>query len=189
MKTKGGAHQVLNKLCREIDIPKILVTDGAKGEYFGEWGCIVKEHLIDQRRTDPNSGWQNRCEGEIRELKKHHRRIMSLNKFPKAFWDFGWSYTLELQQFLAREASNDRPPKELVISTQVDISEYMDFEFYGFIKYVDEVDYPHQQRNLGRWLGISHKVGSPMTYWVLKQNGQVIPQSTVQPLAHEEWID
>ena len=54
MKTKGKAYLSLNSLCRDIGIPKILVTDGAKEEYFGEWGRIVKEYLIDQRRTKPD---------------------------------------------------------------------------------------------------------------------------------------
>ena len=60
-------------------------------------------------------------------LKKHHRRVMAINKCPEAFRDFGWLYILEIQHFLAREASNDHPPKELITSSLVDISEYMDF--------------------------------------------------------------
>ena len=78
--------------------------------------------LIDQRRTEPHSGWQNRCESKIRELKKHHRRVMAINKYPETFWGFGWLYTLCVRQFLIREVSNNRPPKELVTSTQVDVS-------------------------------------------------------------------
>ena len=51
----------------------------------------------------------------------------------------------------------------------------MDFEFYGFVKYIDNSNYPVQQQKLGRWLGIIHEISSPMTYWVLKENDKVMP--------------
>jgi hypothetical protein len=40
---------------------------------------------------------------------------------------------------------------------------------------------------LGRWLGIAHEVGTPMTYWILKGNRQIICRSTVRTLLSEEW--
>ena len=39
---------------------------------------------------------------------------------------------------------------------------------------------------VGKWLGVSHQIGSPMTYWVLKDNGQVISRSSVIPLKNEQ---
>jgi hypothetical protein len=38
----------------------------------------------------------------------------------------------------------------------------------------------NKQARLGRWLGIAHRVGSDMTYWVLTESGRVIARSTVQ---------
>jgi hypothetical protein len=75
---------------------------------------------------------------------------------------------------VVRRAADDRPPIETVTGETPDISEYMDFDFYQFVKYRDakmDCDDPVQ---FGRWLGIAHEVGSPMTYWILKTNGQVI---------------
>lgn len=37
-----------------------------------------------------------------------------------------------------------------------------------------------EQAKIGRWLGIAHRVGSDMTYWILTQAGRVIARSTVQ---------
>jgi hypothetical protein len=33
---------------------------------------------------------------------------------------------------------------------------------------------------IGRWLGVSHRVGSGLCYWLLKENGQVLSKTTVQ---------
>jgi hypothetical protein len=76
---------------------------------------------------------------------------------------------------------------ETVTGETPDISEYMDFDFYQFIKYRDANADRDDPVKLGRWLGIAHEVGTPMTYWVLKVNGQIICRSTVRPLLSEEW--
>ena len=47
--------------------------------------------------------------------------------------------------------------------------------------------------SLGRWLGVSHKVGQLMSYWILANTGKVISCTTVQRLTNleqktREWI-
>ena len=182
LKTKADAPEALERLCRNVGIPKLLVSDGAKEELYGDWGRIVKNNLIQIRQTEPYSGWQNRCEDEIREVKKHYNRIMMINKCPSAFWDFGWEYTVEMRKRLSRRAAGERPPGETISGETQDISEFMDFDFYQWVIYRDKAGYPNEPINVGRWLGISHQVGSPMTYWILKTNGQVISRSTVIPM-------
>ena len=39
---------------------------------------------------------------------------------------------------------------------------------------------------LGRWLGISHKIGSDMCYWVLIVSGDVIARTTVKSVTRDE---
>jgi hypothetical protein len=94
LKTKADAHVVLELVCRKYGVPKLLVSDRAKEELLGEWGRVVKQNLIQQSTSEPHSGWQNRCKDEIREIRKHYQRIMSLNKCPEAFWDFALEYTI-----------------------------------------------------------------------------------------------
>jgi hypothetical protein len=80
MKSKADAHEVLEYVCRRYRVPKVLVSDRAKEENLGLWGQVIKQNLIPQSNTEPHSGWQNRCESEIREFRKHFQRIMMLNK-------------------------------------------------------------------------------------------------------------
>jgi hypothetical protein len=186
MKSKGDAYEVLNFICREYRIPKMLVSDNAHEETLGYWGRVAKQTLLRQRMTKAYSVWQNRCETEIREFRKHFQRIMFLNRCPEAFWDFDFEYIIKVRQFLIRKTSDDRPPIETVTGESCDTSEFMEFDFYQFIKYRDakHVDDPIK---LGRWLGVAHDMSSALTYWVLKSNGQIIARSTVRPLLPEEW--
>ena len=102
------------------------------------------------------------------------------HKSPDAFWDFGWIYTRDIRKNLARNSTNGRPPCEAIGDGRpIDISEYMDFDFYQWVKYRNQPQYPEDPVKLGRWLGIAHKIGSAMTYWILTCKGSIIPRSTV----------
>lgn len=187
MKTKGDAYLALDRFCKEVGVPRLLVTDGAREELYGEWERIVKYYLIPTRVTEPYSGWQNRCETEIGEIKKHYSRVMELHHCPTPFWCFAWQYVLGLRQLIARRAAGNRPPGETIRGETQDISEYMDFDFYQWIIYRDQSD-ADAPRRIGRWLGVSHTVGAPLTYWILKDNAQIISRSTVQPMTVPEKV-
>ena len=36
LKSKANAHEALEKVCTEVGIPKLLVSDGAKEELYGD---------------------------------------------------------------------------------------------------------------------------------------------------------
>jgi hypothetical protein len=114
---------------------------------------------------------------------------MSVNRCPETFWDFALEYRISIRQFLVRRAADERSPIETVTGDTPDISEYIDFDFYEFVKYRDATADRDDPIKLGQWLGIAHEIRTAMTYWILKGNGQVICCSTVRPLLKEEWIN
>jgi hypothetical protein len=54
----------------------------------------------------------------------------------------------------------------------IDIAEWLDFSFYDLVWFWNEqkTDMTEDQRLLGYWLGIAHRIGSDLTYWVLTQH-------------------
>ena len=64
----------------------------------------------------------------------------------------------------------------------------MDFGFYDIVWYHDQPkpDLTDESRKLGRWLGVSHRVGSDLCYWVLTVSGKVISCTTVQHVTQQE---
>ena len=82
-----------------------------------------------------------------------------------------------------------RPPCEIIgYGRPINISEFMDFDFYQWIKYRGHPKYPEDSVKLGRWLGIARKIRSAMTYWVSTSKGAIIPKSTVRSLNRDEWL-
>jgi hypothetical protein len=54
----------------------------------------------------------------------------------------------------------------------------LDYDFYDWVHYWDEPSGPMNPL-IGRWLGVSHRIGNNLCYFVLKENSQVIPKTTV----------
>jgi hypothetical protein len=53
------------------------------------------------------------------------------------------------------------------------ICDRLDFEFYDLVLWLNRPTKPSSPR-LARWLGISHRVGSELSYWLNTERGRVI---------------
>jgi hypothetical protein len=95
-------------------------------------------------------------------------------------------YTKEIRKLMARPSLDWRTSAEVLTGETPDSSEYLNFDFYGWVKYHDPVAGVADNVFLGRWLGVAHSIGQAMTYWILKDNGYVVARSTVRPLTQEE---
>ncbi len=83
-----------------------------------------------------------------------------------------------------------RTPYELVTGNTPDISEYTDFAWYDNVWYFDqEAAFPENRRKLAKWLGVAHRVGQALCYYLLPSSGKPIVRSTVQPISHDELKD
>jgi hypothetical protein len=81
----------------------------------------------------------------------------------------------EILSITARGPDN-RPGLEEVMGQTINISEWLDFEFYDPVWYWDKKksDMTEEQGKVGCWLGVAHRIGSDMTYWILTKGGKVI---------------
>ena len=75
-------------------------------------------------------------------------------------------------------------PLENITGKTEDISYYLDFGFYDRVQFYENSG--PGKRGLGRWLGVSHRTGGDMFYWILKANGYVISQTTMQRITNLE---
>jgi hypothetical protein len=42
---------------------------------------------------------------------------------------------------------------------------------------------------LGRWLGISHHVGSDLCYWIVTDSGQVVLKTSVEHVTRDDYLN
>ena len=135
----------------------------------------IKYHISSHRRPNENPG-----ESSIREIKKRWYRIMRKKGVPPRIWDFGlvWICKTGNITVLSSRYASGRTPLEIITGETPDISKYIDFGFYDWVSYRTNAGLGEE--SLGKWLGVSHKVGQLMSYWILTISGHVISATTVQ---------
>ena len=111
---------------------------------------------------------------------------MLKKKVPKRLWDYGIKWVCEVMQCTATTSGDlsGRTALEQLTGETLEISEYLDFTFYDWCWYNDNAGLG--ETKLGRWLGVSHHVGSLMSYWILTQKGNVISCTTVSQVTNLE---
>ncbi len=189
MKKKRFACNALLEFIRDVGIPSTLHTDNAKELTYGGWKKITSEHQIPQTLAEPYSPWQVRAEGAIRELKRGVNRLMEGTNAPRLLWDFCAAYVADLRSMTVTDlySLQGRTPWEIVTGHTPDISEYTTFAWYDPVWYYEPMaSFPEERKLLARWLGVAHRVGQAMCYYLLLADGMVIARSTVQPILRED---
>ena len=186
MKSEKEAGRSLKTFNEDVGVPNHITVDGAKAQVspntdFAKQCSFTNTHI---HRIEPYTPNQNFAETVIGWMKKRWRNQKRNKDIPNRLWDYSLMYETELFNLIAR-GNDKRTGYERVTGDTPDISEYLDYEFYDWVYYWDmpgDIDNP----KIGRWLGISHRVGSALCYWILKENGQVISRTTVQPIQYDD---
>jgi transposase len=193
MKKKSEARDRLEKLLRTLQtIPEAIVTDGASEETGGDRKQTIDKCQIQGKCTKPYAPWQNRAEREIQELKKAMRRILHSSKAPPRVWCFALEWATEIRRHTLHDIAdlNERTPFEHHTGHTLNIAALCTYSFYDYCWFWDsEQGFPDQQRVLGRWLGIFHDIGRPLTYFILPKSCKPIARSSVTPVTPEESLE
>ena len=180
--------QALNDFIHDYGVPTQLVFDGA-ASHVGHntlFMKTVRKHDIRYHVSEPRRPNQNPAEGAIRELKRKWYRLMSRNQVHPRLWDHAISWLSEIGNMTVSTSryANGRTSIEMITGETPDITEHLDFSFYDWVTYIDNAGLGDPR--LGRWLGVSHRVGPLMSYWVLTETAEIVSRTTVQRLTNLE---
>ena len=178
----------LRDFCHDFGVPANLTFDGALAQVGRntEFMKAIRKYHIEYHVSGPRRPNENPAEGAIREVKKRWYRIMLKKNVHPRLWDFGLVWVCETGNLTVSSSryAQGRTPIEYITGDTPDISEYLDFGFYDWVTY--RTDAGLGPLSLGRWLGVSHKVGQLMSYWILTRKGRVISCTTVQRVTNAE---
>ena len=180
MVSKKECAQALQVFSEDIGIPSDLCTDGA-AEMTGqksEWRKLCQELRVKTRESEPYTQAQNQAETSIRELKKRWKHKMVTKGVHGRLWDYGCIHQAEIMSRIA-SGRDGRTGIERITGETPDISEWLDFDVYDLVWIWDN---PNGEANprLARWLGVAHRVGSDLCYWIITSDGNVLARTTVQ---------
>ena len=115
----------------------------------------------------------------IKIIKGKSKRRRVKNNILKRVWDFGMVWEAEI--YSRTSGKDGRPALELLTGDMIDISEWLEFEFCELVLFWNKhSDYTKPM--LGRWLGVSHRIGSAICYLILIEKGKVLSWTTVSTL-------
>ncbi|KAI2494561.1 Reverse transcriptase (RNA-dependent DNA polymerase) [Fragilaria crotonensis] len=139
-KSSHDIAQALTEFIDDVGVPGTLICDFAT-EQTGkntEVMKVVRRNQIRLLLAEKGRGTtqNHRAETEIREIKTKWKTRMRENQVPSRLWDYGLVYISEIQSLLAR-GPDQRPGIEKILGQTVDISEWLDFDFYDRVWYWD----------------------------------------------------
>ena len=150
----------LRDFISNFGVPEHLTFDGYSS-HVGQSSLFMKTvrdsnidfHISGVRR--PN---ENPAEGSIRQIKQRWYRIMTKKQVPRRLWDYGLVWTCETGNLCVSSSryAKKRSAIEMITGETPDISEYTDFGFYDWVTY--HINAGLGDTQLGRWLGVSHKI-------------------------------
>ena len=119
---------------------------------------------MEVRTTNPHSSWKNKAESVINIIKgKSRRRRVQINILRRV-WDFGVVWESEIYSRTA--VKYGRPDLERLTGDTIDISEWMEFDFYDLFWFWNNQS-DDIKPMLEQWLGVIHIVGSEICYRIL----------------------
>ena len=183
--TESQGKTTMKDFVHMVGIPPAIHSDDAKVFQHGQFQKDCRKFQILQTFTEPYSPWQNRAESGIRELKSYASKIMQRVQAPLRLWCFAFEYSAEVLSLCAtgQHQLMGRTSYEHVMNYTPDISEYVNFHWYQWSFYWDEIS---KEKVLCCWLGVAHTIGQSMCYYVLKSNGEFIARSTVIPVPESD---
>ncbi len=151
-----------------------------------EFMTNIRIYSIDHHVTEPHRPNHNFAEGVIREVRQKWFRVMVRKNVPHRLWDYGLQWVCDIQNRTSNSARglDGRCPLERLTGETVDISENLDFGFYDWVWFRENAGLG--ETKLGRWLGVSHRVGTLMSFWVITSTGKVLSRTTVQRVTNLE---
>ena len=192
-KNDDDATESLRRFCDEIGVPANLKSDMA-GTFTGrhtDFQKAIRKYGIKMTFSEPHRHNQlQQVDGTIRDLKRRWRTTMTSKNVPRRLWCFGLEHQARLMQFIPR-GRNERTGYEMITGRTPDISEYCDFDFYDLVWYwrAPHPSMAEHDRELARWMGVAHRYGSDMCYWLMPVSGIPIVTTTVQHVTADDYRD
>ena len=184
---KDQVGNSLSLMIQDVGIMQKLHTDNAP-EMVGRRTPFFKrarKEGIDLTTIEPERPNENYGETLVKIVKLGAARLMAKRRVPMRLWCYAIEYYSDLYSLTVpgMYRNKGRTGYEIVFGLTPDISEYVEFQFYDYCWYWDTPQsFPHEKKHLGRWLGVAHRVGQAMVFFVMNDNGHVLARSTVMPL-------
>ena len=182
----------MSLMIKEVGVVQKLHTDNAPEMVWRKtpFSKRARKEGIDLTTIESLRPDENYGEILFKKAKIRSGKLMMYRNFPLRLWCYLLEYSCDIESIMVpiMYRNKGRTGYEMVYGITPDISEYVEFQFYDYCWYWDmPQSYPHEKKSLSRWLGVAHRVGQSMVYYIMNSNGKVICRSTVSQLEPSDY--
>jgi len=192
-KNDRDSTESLRYFTEEIGIPanlKCVMASAFVGRHT-DFQRLVQKLGINMTYAEPYPHSQlQQVDIAIHELKRKWRHKMGSSHIPQQLWCFGLEHQAKLMHFIPW-GHNERSGYEMITDKTLDVSEYLDFDFYDLVWYwqTPNPSLSGHDRELARWMGVAHRMGSDMCYWLMPVSGVPVVNSSIQHVTAADLHD
>ena len=191
--TDEYATKALTMFSAEVGIPTEIKSDlhqSFTGKHTQFQQFMRSKHIKMYNSESGRHGHTYKVDSEIRELRRRSRKKMISKNVPRRLWCLMLEWQARLMQLIPR-GHDERTGYELVTGRTPDISEYCDFDFYDLVWFWPNTTASHTDKNrqLARWVGVAHRIGSTMCYYLIPESGLLIANTSVQHVIRDDYMN
>ena len=189
-KTKAAYPERLMSFIHDFGVPTTLTTDGASEMQRGKGREIANEYRMNLKVTVPYSPWQNKAEMAVREIKVATRRKIKQRNAPLRLWSYCGKWMSGIRRLTATDLPSleGRTPHERVLGSTPNITPYIMFDWYDFVRFHQPVaGYPHQKWEIGRIIGVADNCTDELSYMVLPKSGRPMVRKSVWAIPPDQY--
>jgi hypothetical protein len=138
-KTAEGIGGTLLDILNTVGIPREMVTDLASkmvGRHTKFRKELIKRGVKITNAEKGRHGQNAIAESEINQVKRRWSDLMTRKSVPARLWDFALIWISEIVSRLAR-GKDGLPGMEQITGKTSDISEWLDFDFYDLVWWIE----------------------------------------------------
>ena len=177
MRKRSDVTPKLLDLCREVGVPRVILSDNAPEVKSSRWNKACREMFVEaQRFSEAEHQNQDFAERRGGTIKTAVWYLLFVTGAPLSFWCYALEYVCIVRQHLANAHLDWRTPHEVIWNETPDISVFR-FPFWCPVwYYVPKRKFPKSKMLPGRFVGIARNVGDAFCYLILTE-----PEDNSQP--------
>jgi hypothetical protein len=189
--TDEYATRAITMFSADVGVPTEVKSDlhsSFTGKHTQFQQFLRSKHIVMTNSESGRHGHTYKVVTAIREIRRRSRKKMILKNVPHRLWCLMLEWQARIMQLIPH-GYNERTGYEIVTGKTPDISEYCDFDFYDLVWHWPNMTASHTETNrqLARWVGVAHQIGSTMCYWLIPESGNLIANTSVQHVIRDDY--
>ena len=191
--TDEYATRAITMFSADVGVPTEIKSDlhsSFTGKHTQFQQFLRSKHIVMTNSESGRHGHTYKVDTAIREIRRRSRKKMISKNVPRRLWCLMLEWQARIMQLIPH-GYNERTGYEIVTGKTPDISEYCDFDFYDLVWYWPNTTASHSDTNrqLARWVGVAHRIGSTMCYWLIPESGSLIANTSVQHVIRDDYMN